>query len=137
MLVADLMSTHIVTVTPEEGLDQIRRLFDRHRFHHLLVIERDRLVGVISDRDLLRATSPFVDTLSERPQDLATLRKRAHQIMTREPVVASRNDSVPQAAAAMLRHRVSCLPVVALDGRVEGILSSRDLMRALVADIEG
>ncbi|HXN33054.1 MAG TPA: CBS domain-containing protein [Polyangiaceae bacterium] len=132
MAIADLMSCQVVTVTPEQDLDAIRRLFDEHRFHHVLVVDRDRLVGVISDRDLLRATSPFIDTLAERPQDLATLRKRAHQIMSREPIVAHRDDSVAQAAAAMLAHRVSCLPVVTPDGRVEGIVSWRDLMRSLV-----
>ncbi|MGD0678592.1 MAG: CBS domain-containing protein [Polyangiaceae bacterium] len=132
MLIADLMSRHVVTVTPEQDLETIRRLFDEHRFHHLLVIDRGRLVGVISDRDVLRATSPFVHTLAERTQDIATLRKRAHQIMAREPVVAHRHDSVAKAAEAMLTHRVSCLPVLTADGRVEGIVSSRDLLRSLV-----
>jgi acetoin utilization protein AcuB len=132
MPIADIMSSQVVTVTLEHDLDAIRRLFDEHRFHHLLVIDRGCLVGVISDRDVLRAVSPFVDTLAERSQDLATLKKKAHQIMSREPIVAHRNDSVAQAAAAMLTHRVSCLPVVTLAGRIEGIVSWRDLMRSLV-----
>jgi acetoin utilization protein AcuB len=137
MSVADVMSRHVVTVTPEQDIDAIRRLFDEHRFHHLLVVDGDRLVGVISDRDLLRATSPFIDTLAERPQDLATLRRRAHQIMSRRPIVARRDDSVAQAASAMLAHGVSCLPVVTCDGRVEGIVSWKDLMRSFVATATG
>ena len=47
-----------------------RGLFDRHGFHHLLVTEQSRLVGLVSDRDLLRALRPFIGKLSERPLDL-------------------------------------------------------------------
>ncbi len=126
------MSRRVITVSPDQDLIAVRKLFDQHKFHHLVVMDDRRVLGVISDRDLLRETSPFIDTLSERPQDLATLRKRVHQIMSRKLVVARRDDSVTSAAAAMLAHAVSCLPVVTPEGRIEGIVSSKDLLRALV-----
>jgi acetoin utilization protein AcuB len=132
MTLADIMSTRVVTVGPDQDLLAIRKLFDSHRFHHVLVVEQGCLVGVISDRDVLRAASPFVDTLAERPQDVATLRRKAHQIMSRNLVVAHRNDSVKDAAASMLAHAVSCLPVVTHDGRIEGIVSWKDLLRSLL-----
>ncbi|MGA3124120.1 MAG: CBS domain-containing protein [Polyangiaceae bacterium] len=131
MTIADIMSTRVVTVGPDQDLLAVRNLFAAHRFHHLLVVEQGRLVGVISDRDLLRAMSPFVDTLAERPQDLATLRRKVHQIMSRNLVVAKRSDSAKDAAASMLAHAVSCLPVVTHDGRIEGIVSWKDLLRSL------
>jgi len=137
MFIADLMSRHVVTVNPEQDVHEIRSLFDEHQFHHLLVVEGRRLVGVISDRDVLRSISPFIDTLAERMQDRATLRKKAHQIMSRDLIVAHAGQSVAWAASTMLEHGISCLPVVTHDGRLEGIVSWRDILRAVVEDSKG
>ncbi|MGA7123899.1 MAG: CBS domain-containing protein [Polyangiaceae bacterium] len=131
MRVADIMSRDVVTVGPDHDVVAVRKLFDKHGFHHLLVVLHGQLVGVISDRDVLREASPFIDTLAERPQDLATLKKRVHQIMSRDLVVAHGDDSVADAAAVMLARRVSCLPVVTAERHVEGVVTSRDLLRAL------
>jgi acetoin utilization protein AcuB len=131
MRVADIMSRDVITIGADQDVFSVRRLFDERGFHHLLVVDHGKLVGVISDRDVLREASPFIDTLAERAQDLATLKKRVHQIMSRDLVVAKGDDSVAHAARAMLDHGVSCLPVVTADGRVEGVVTSRDLLRAL------
>ncbi len=131
MRVADIMSRDVVTVGPDDDVLVVRKLFNKHGFHHVLVVLQGQLVGVISDRDVLREASPFLDTLAERPQDLATLKKRVHQIMSRNLVVARGDDSVADAAATMLDRRVSCLPVVTAEGHVEGVVTSRDLLQAL------
>jgi acetoin utilization protein AcuB len=142
--VAQAMSEDLVGVGPDADLEAIELLLRNRKIHHVLVVQGAaaaasvpcagrHLVGIISDRDVLRETSPFIGRLSERPQDAATLRKKAHQIMTRELVVAAQDETVEAAAARMLKHGVSCLPVVSPDGRVEGIVSWRDLLRALLA----
>lgn len=137
MVLADIMSHRVITVGLDDELSTLRRLFDAQRFHHVLVLEGQRLVGVISDRDVLREVSPFIDKLGERTQDVDTLRKKAHQFMSRKLVVAHRDDSVTEAVARMLDHAVSCLPVVTANGHVEGIVSWKDLIRALARLAEG
>ncbi len=132
MPLGDIMSRRVITVGLDDELATLRKLFDTHGFHHVLVVDGHRLAGVISDRDVLREVSPFIDTLGERTQDLATLRKKAHQIMSRSLVVAHRDDSIADAVARMLDHSVSCLPVVTNEGSVEGIVSWKDLIRTLV-----
>ncbi len=132
MRVADIMSRGVVTVGVDQDIFAVCKLFDEHGFHHVLVVDRGRLVGVISDRDVLREASPFIGTLAERPQDVATLKKRVHQIMSRDLVVAHGKDSVADAAGAMLGRSVSCLPVVTADGCVEGVVTWKDLLRALI-----
>ena len=52
----------------------------------LKVLEADIPIGVISDRDLLKALSPYIGTATETSRDVATLNKRAHQIMSRKPI---------------------------------------------------
>lgn len=131
--VGTVMSRRVVTVEMDDNLATIQRLFKEHRFHHLLVVERGALVGVISDRDLLKAISPNIGTLSETERDRATLNKRAHQIMTHNPVTVRVTTPLETAAALMLEKKISCLPVTSDNQAVDGILSWRDLLKALVA----
>ena len=58
--VETIMTQDVVTVDMDDPLYLIQRIFQREGFHHLLVVEEDQLVGVISDRDLLPAISPYV-----------------------------------------------------------------------------
>jgi acetoin utilization protein AcuB len=63
MKLGEIMSTRVVTVEFDDSLATVKEIFDSLRFHHLLVVGSDRkLCGVISDRDLLRAISPYVGT---------------------------------------------------------------------------
>jgi acetoin utilization protein AcuB len=131
MKIHQIMTRQTITIGMDDNVRRVRDLFEEHGFHHLLVVEKGRLVGVISDRDLLRNVSPFIGKLSERSQDAATLNRRVHQIMTRKPVTISSEMEVEDAAHVMLEHRVSCLPVVTEDGRAVGIVTWRDLLGGL------
>ncbi len=132
MNIDQIMTRGTITVGMDDNLQMVRDLFEEHAFHHLLVIEQGKLVGVISDRNLLRNVSPFLGKMSERPEDMATLNRRVHQIMTRKLITITAETHVDAAAQVMLEHGVSCLPVLTADGRVVGIVTSHDLLRALV-----
>jgi acetoin utilization protein AcuB len=127
-----IMTRRVVTVEMDDSLRVINSIFTQAKFHHLLVVENKRLMGIISDRDVLTAMSPFIDTLAEQIRDTATLERKAHQIMTREPVTATNETDIAEAVQLMLQERVSCLPVLSEDGRVEGIVTWKDLLTAYV-----
>lgn len=127
--VHNIMSKKVISITMDDSLAKARELFLEFHFHHLLVLDSGCLVGVISDRDLLKAISPFIGSLSELDRDRATLNKRAHQIMSRNPITVEAGETVEVAAQRLLKSRVSCLPVVTQDGKVSGIVSWRDLLR--------
>ena len=131
MKVSEIMTRDMITIGMDESLRRIKKLFEEHGFHHLLVVENQKVLGVISDRDLLRNVSPFIDRLSERSQDLDTLNRRAHQIMSYNPITITSNKRVEEAAKTMLVKGVSCLPVVTRDGYPVGIVTWRDLLRSL------
>ncbi len=132
MTLGEIMTTRVVTVEFDDSLATVKEIFDSLRFHHLLVIGSDkRLCGVISDRDLLRAISPYVGTPSETVRDSATLKKRAHQIMTRSPITLRPDASLADAIQLLLSHRVSCIPIVDESFSVVGIVSWRDVLRSL------
>jgi acetoin utilization protein AcuB len=137
MTVEKIMSTKVVTIGMDDTVETAKVLFERFHFHHLLVIgEGDRLVGVVSDRDLLKSLSPFISTLIERPQDLRTLKKRIHQIMSYRPITAFRDHTIREAAALMLENGISCLPIVRADRTVEGIVTWKDIFKWLIAQLD-
>jgi acetoin utilization protein AcuB len=130
MNVADIMTTDVVTVSMDDSLEKINRIFEKHKFHHVLVMEEEKLIGIISDRDVLKTISPFIKTLSESTRDIKTLGTKAHQLMTRKPVTVIEDSGVKEAVNVFLKQNVSCLPVVSSSGRVTGVLSWKDILRA-------
>lgn len=134
LIVSDVMSSPVHTVHMDDSLSTVKAVLDRHGCHHVVVLDRGRVFGIISDRDVLRAVSPFVgNEIMERRQDSGTVVRRVHQIMSREPVTIDPNMPVALAAHLMLDSRVSSLPVVNQDGRLVGILTSRDILKWAVA----
>ncbi|MCH8532048.1 MAG: CBS domain-containing protein [Saccharospirillum sp.] len=131
MSVAKIMNQDFQTVDMDDPLEWIKKLFDEQRFHHVLVMSKGKLVGVISDRDVLKNISPYVGTVAETSRDTATLKKKAHQIMTRQLVTVTDLDTVMTAVKTFNRHRISCLPVLNARGRPVGLLTWRDILRAM------
>ena len=129
MLVEHIMTKHVVSISMDATLETIRDLFNHCNFHHLVVVDDKKIVGVVSDRDLLRAISPFAGTASERTIDAACLRKRAHQIMSRAVIAARPDMDASEAAMILINKRISCLPVTNDAGACLGIVTWRDLLR--------
>lgn len=128
MTVDGIMTREVVTVGPETALSEIRAHFHEGRFRHLLVVEEGTLIGVISDRDVLRAISPFLDTYSEEHRDVRTLARPAREIMHDELVTVAPGTDVQEAASLVLDHSISSLPVVEGD-ELMGIVTTKDLLR--------
>ena len=132
MNVGSIMIRKVVSVEMDDTLKTIRGIFLRSKFHHLLVSENNFLAGVITEKDLWQALNPYVGTLSETGRDLATLGKRAHQIMNRHHPTITSESTIEKAAHLLLDEGISCLPVVSYDGEIKGIVTWKDLFRALL-----
>ncbi len=129
MKISKIMSANPVTVSLDDPLSVVKDIFDSAKFHHLLVIDEGKLVGVVSDRDLLKSISCNIGTNTYTPKDLDTLKKRVHQIVTRKPITLPPEATVDEAIAVFNTHRISCIPVVDADGAAVGILSWRDILK--------
>jgi acetoin utilization protein AcuB len=132
MAMSDIMTARVVTVEMDDRLEVVKEIFDTMSFHHLLVIdEHKKLSGVVSDRDLLRALSPYVGSAAETARDIATLNKRVHQIMSRRPITLRPQSRVADAINLLLTHRISCIPIVDEQNRPVGIVSWRDVLKSM------
>jgi acetoin utilization protein AcuB len=134
--IESIMSRQLVCVDLDATLRSIRDIFERHQFHHVLVLDDGKLAGIISDRDLLKNLSPFVGTWSERSQDASSLGRKAHQVMTRRPITVPETTPIATAGQIMLTKKVSCLPIVGSQGGPIGLVTWRDIMRWAVDQLD-
>jgi len=133
MTVAEIMTTEVRTASMDDTLGGIRQVFERNHFHHIPVVEDGRLVGIVSDRDVLKNLSPRVDSTWANNHDTNTLKKKTHQIMTRKVITINPENTIEEAAATMLERKFNCLPVLEQSGAIAGIVTKTDLLRSLCA----
>ena len=125
------MTKAFVSVSLDDTLATIRSIFKQANFHHLLVVDKKQLAGVISDRDLLKALSPNIGTAAELARDSATLNKKAHQIVNRKLTTLTADASIFDAIDIFNHTQMSCIPIIDENNHPVGILSWRDIMKAL------
>jgi len=135
MFVEKSMTRKVITVRPETGVLEAHDLLERHRIRHLPVVDGDnRLVGIVTDRDLRSALPASLygkGMESACKSDYADLTVQA--VMTVDPVTISPANTIEDALLLIQKIRVGAFPVVDEDGRLQGILSVRDLLRAFIA----
>jgi len=134
MFVSRSMTRRVVTIGPEASIFEVQELMAQNRIRHIPVVEEgDKLVGIVSDRDL-RSALPF-RYLKEgvSPEEQEKLQRlRVKDIMTREVFTISPAYTIQDALLMIQNSKVGALPVVDEDGRLKGILSVRDLLRAFI-----
>jgi len=119
--VADVMTGKVVTLSPHHSFSEVANLMNDRYFRHCVVVDaQGHIVGVISDRDILRA-------LARNPNARS---KSVEQIMTHNPVTVRRNTPIADAVSKILSKRINCLPVVEPNGNVCGIVTSTDLLKS-------
>jgi acetoin utilization protein AcuB len=134
MFISKRMVTNLVTVTQDTLIGQAIHLMEQHTIRHLPVIDQEeRLVGIVSDRDM-RTAMP--SSLLSRPlyeSALAeVLQYPVSEIMTENPLTISLYYTIQDTLLVMGKKKVGALPVVDEQGHLRGILSTRDLLRAFV-----
>ena len=129
MYVRDLMTRAPITVTPSATVVDAKALMAKSRIRHLLVTEGDRLLGMVTDRDIrLNLPSPAT-SLSVWELNYLLARLTVDQVMTKAVITVGPAQDAREAARIMLEHRIGGLPV--LDGgQLVGILTETDLVRA-------
>ena len=130
MQVCEYMSREVVTANLRDGLRQtFYRMRERSVRHMPVLDEHEKVVGIISDRDLRRPD--WVDTEENVAHYyLLDNQKSVEQAMTANPVVIQPEDSIQEALALFSRYRFGALPVVDEEKNLIGILSVYDVLRA-------
>ncbi len=134
MFIDKSMTKDVLTIGPDASIAEAHSLMTKNRIRHLPVVSsEDFLVGIVTDRDIRSALPSTLLTRSEQAEEergLASLKVK--DIMTPHPVTISPTDTLEDVIMLMQRMKVGAFPVVDSDGRLKGIISVRDLMRAFV-----
>lgn len=136
LCVRDLMSTELRTLSPDDTFQDLADLFERHHIRHAPLIDKQaRLVGLVTQRDLLRHSMPpngkFSGDLGNRPLKDIMQDSTFFQVNAISPETSARS-----AAIQMKEKKIGCLPVTDPDGKLVGILTEGDFVR-FFADGEG
>ncbi len=135
MFVSKSMTRKVYVLEPHDSLLEARELMRRYKIRHVPVVtEGNRLVGIISDRDVRSAAPSSLDYEpdSEDERDkIATFKVK--DVMTKETITLSLRDTIEDALLLFLHHDVGALPVVDTEGKLAGIVSVRDILRSFVS----
>jgi acetoin utilization protein AcuB len=131
MLVQDVMQTKLHTVTPATSLPDALRLTSQRGVRHLPVLDGDRLVGILSDRDLKRAMASSATSLETRELNYLLDRLRVEEIMTRTVITIGRMFPIEDAARLMAQEKIGALPVTE-EGQLIGLVTETDVLRLFV-----
>jgi acetoin utilization protein AcuB len=131
MLVSDVMQAAVLTITPKTSLPEALRLVQHRGIRHLPVVEDDRLVGIVSDRDLKRAMASSATSLERHELRYLLDTVTVDEIRTRAVITIGRMFPIEEAARIMVKEKVSALPVTE-QGRLVGIVTETDVLELFV-----
>jgi len=120
------MTRRVIVIPPALPLSEAWKLMKGGRFRHLPVVENGVLVGIVSDRDVLRRSRDL-------DSDLEVPKVPTSQIMTPAPYVCSPDTHVADLVRIMTERKIDAVPVVTTDNRLVGLVTSTDLLLLLIS----
>jgi acetoin utilization protein AcuB len=143
MLVQDRMTLDPITIAPDASVHDAFRLMNDNGIRYLPVLDkRDRLMGLVTQTDLLRASPSAATTLTVFEANYLLAHLKVEEVMSRPVISVPEDAPLEEAAQQMVDREISCLPVVRaegrhLAGRLVGIITESDIFRAFVEILGG
>ncbi|MFO7461292.1 MAG: CBS and ACT domain-containing protein [Desulfatiglandales bacterium] len=133
MLVENWMNPKVITVDINDSMLDASKLLKEHGIRGLPVLKDGQLVGIVTDRDLKRASPSDATSLAAHELLYIIANMKVGEIMTRDPVTVPFNYTVEEAAEILLEKKISGLPVVNKDGKVVGTITQTDIFKVLIS----
>lgn len=131
MNVESIATRDVVTIKDSDSMRAASKIFEEHKFRHLPVVDDGgRLVGVVTDRDIKRASASDATSLDIHELTYLVDKITVSRVMTKEPIVVAPDTSVQAAAKLMADRKIGCLPVM-VDGKLGGIVTDIDMLKLL------
>jgi CBS domain-containing protein len=143
-----IMTSDVVTVTPDTSVDEVARLIWEHKIGSVPVVENGHVVGIVTDYDLITRETDYdapvffsfleayfrIPGTGDEEQLRRILAISARQLMSSPAVTVGLDDTLQDVATLMYDKRLNALPVVDDDNALVGIVTRADIVRLMVAD---
>jgi len=133
MLVKNWMSKNVVTIDANDAMQDAMRVLKEHGIRMLPVMKKGKLVGIVTDRDLKKASASDATTLDIHELLYLLTKIKVKDIMTRDPIAVPPDYTVEETAQVLQDSKISGAPVVDDYGQVVGIITQTDLFRVLIS----
>lgn len=131
MLVKDVMKTQLVTLNADSKLGFAEDIMYLGRIRHLPVVRGDCLVGILTQRDLYKASlTSMLTNWKENKEFLDSI--QVSEVMTKNVTTVSPDSTVEDAAQIMIDKKVGCLPVVKDKNKLVGLVTETDVLQYFV-----
>jgi acetoin utilization protein AcuB len=127
------MSKNVVTIDANDAMQDAMRVLKEHGIRMLPVMKKGKLVGIVTDRDLKKASASDATTLEIHELLYLLTKIKVKDIMTRDPIAVPPDYTVEETARVLLDGKISGAPVVDDYGQVVGIITQTDLFRVLIS----
>lgn len=133
MLVKYWMSRNVVTIDANDSMQDAMKLLKEHDIRMLPVMKNGKLVGIVTDRDLKRASASDATSLEIHELLYLVTKIKVKDIMTKDPITVPPDYTAEETAQVLLDGKISGAPVVDDGGQVVGTITQTDLFRVLIS----
>ena len=126
--VGDIMKRQVVSVGVGDRLSTVEDIMTLGGVRHMPVVRGGKLVGVVSERDLLRASLSNLEATSRDDRRAFLHAVEIRTVMSSPPIVIGANAGITHAARLMADHKIGCLPVVDDEGDLVGLITETDVL---------
>lgn len=133
MLVHEWMSKEVITIDADETMQRAIGLLKEHNISMLPVMKNEKLVGIITDKDLKHASASDATSLEIHEILYLTGQIKVKDIMTLKPITVTWDFTVEEAAEVLLKNKISGIPVTGLWGDIVGIITKSDIFKVLIS----
>lgn len=133
MIVANWMSKNIITVDENDSMHGAMKLLKEHHIRMLPVMKKGKLVGIVTDRDLKKASASDATSLEIHELFYLLTRIKVKNIMTKEVITVPPDFTVEETAQVLQKNKISGAPVADADGQIVGTITQTDLFRVLIS----
>jgi CBS domain-containing membrane protein len=127
-VVREIMMGSPVTMKPEDTLDLANDVISLGRIRHIPVVEDGRLVGLLSERDLMGAAATTIFGLKQRSKSALLKSVLVKDVMKKRVVTVKPDTSIKETARLMKKKKIGCVPVVN-EGNLVGLVTTTDILR--------
>jgi acetoin utilization protein AcuB len=133
MLVKNWMSKPAITIDANASMNDAIKLLKNHNIKMLPVMEKGKLVGIVTDRDLKRASASDATSLEIHELLYLISKIKIKEIMTKKPITVPEDYTVEETAEILLKHNISGVPVIDQYRDVVGTITQNDIFRILIS----